>query len=135
MAWGKKIQRDQNSEIWVTLEVVQKFWGCPKNQFCASRACYWTKGVQIDMHVPEGSIDQKVNGIDQVVNGIDQVVNGIDQVVTNIGQLVKERFEIENLPEKAKSWNFGYFEVAQKIQNNFSDTIWNENWLSNSIND
>ena len=46
MAWGKMSQKDQNFEIWVTFEVAQKFWGCPKNQFCASWACYWTKGVQ-----------------------------------------------------------------------------------------
>ena len=36
---------------------------------------------------------------------------------------------------KAKSWILGYPEVTQKIQNNFPDTIWHENWLLNSIND
>ena len=55
--------------------------GLPKNQFCASWACYWTKWVQtwhawtwrVNLEVQMGlkfehEIDQKVNGIDQIVN-------------------------------------------------------------------
>ena len=63
--------------------------------------------------------------IDQIVNVIDQIVNVIDQLVN---------WKLKSLG-KAKSWIFGYPEVAQKIQNNFPDTIWHENWLLNSIND
>ena len=52
-----------------------------------------------------------------------------------IVQTQQKRFEIEILSEKAKFWNLGTFEVAQKIQNNFSDTNWNKNWLSNNLDD
>ena len=36
---------------------------------------------------------------------------------------------------KAKSRILGYPEVAQKIQNNFPDTIWLENWLDLFLSD
>ena len=63
--------------------------------------------------------------IDQIVNVIDQIVNVIDQIVNQ---------KLKSLG-KAKSWIFWLPGVAQRIQNNFPDTIWHENWLLNSVND
>ena len=62
------IQKDQNFEIWVTFEVAQKFWNCPKINYVPLGPVTEPKGFKIDMHGPEHEIDQKVNGIDQIVN-------------------------------------------------------------------
>ena len=64
------IQKDQNFEIWVTLEVTQKILGLPKKfKTVPLGPVTEPKGFKLDMLGPEGLIDQKVNGVDQIVNG------------------------------------------------------------------
>ena len=69
-------QKDQNFEIWVTLEVTQETLGLPKKSILRLLGLLLNqRGFKLDMLGSEHEIDQKVNGIDQIVNGIDQIVS------------------------------------------------------------
>ena len=62
-------QKDQNFEIWVTLEVTQETLGLPKKSILRLLGLLLNqRGFKLDMHGPEHEIDQKVNAIDQIVN-------------------------------------------------------------------